>query len=147
MCMAYFWNNVRQVGSVKHDSKLLLVLNATFNNVSVGQFFGAGNRSTWRKPLTCRMSLTNFITKCCIVHTSPWKGFILTTLVVIGTDWTGSCKSNYHTITRSPKILLKVALFSHDSSSILNIYVDIDYSTFYCFVYIQIISFLFFFSD
>jgi hypothetical protein len=26
------------------------------------------------------------------------NGFKLTTLVVIGTDWTGSCKSNYHTI-------------------------------------------------
>jgi len=38
VCMAYFWNNVRQVGSVKHDSKLLLVLNATFNNVSVDRF-------------------------------------------------------------------------------------------------------------
>jgi len=26
-------------------------------------------------------------------------GFELTALVVIGTDYTGSCKSNYHTIT------------------------------------------------
>jgi hypothetical protein len=26
-------------------------------------------------------------------------GFELMTLVVIGTDYTGSCKSNYHTIT------------------------------------------------
>ena len=32
-------------------------------------------------------------------YTSPWTGFKLTTLVVIGTDCTGSCKSNYHTIT------------------------------------------------
>jgi hypothetical protein len=31
--------------------------------------------------------------------TSPSTGFELTTLVVIGTDYTGSCKSNYHTIT------------------------------------------------
>ena len=28
-----------------------------------------------------------------------WAGFKHTTLVVIGTDCTGSCKSNYHTIT------------------------------------------------
>ena len=28
-----------------------------------------------------------------------WVGFELTTLVVIGTDCIGSCKSNYHTIT------------------------------------------------
>ena len=31
--------------------------------------------------------------------TSPWAGFELTTLVVIGTDWIGSFKVNYHTIT------------------------------------------------
>ena len=28
-----------------------------------------------------------------------WAGFELTALVVIGTDYIGSCKSNYHTIT------------------------------------------------
>ena len=28
-----------------------------------------------------------------------WVGFVLTTLVVIGTDWIGSYKSNYHMIT------------------------------------------------
>ena len=28
-----------------------------------------------------------------------WTGFKLTTLVVMGTDCTGSCKSNYHAIT------------------------------------------------
>jgi hypothetical protein len=44
---------------------------------------GGGNR---RKPLTCRMSLTNFITKCCIEYTLPLAGFKLTTLVVIGTE-------------------------------------------------------------
>ena len=37
--------------------------------------------------------------KCCIGYTSPWAGFELKPLVVIGTDCTGSCKSNYHTIT------------------------------------------------
>ena len=30
---------------------------------------------------TCRRSLTNFITVCCIEYTSPWTGFKLTTLV------------------------------------------------------------------
>jgi hypothetical protein len=34
-----------------------------------------------------------------IEFTSPWMGFELTTLVVIGIDCTGSCKSTYHTIT------------------------------------------------
>jgi len=42
-------------------------------------------------------SLTNVITYCCIGYTSSWTGFELKTLVVIGTDCTGSCKSNYHT--------------------------------------------------
>jgi len=28
----------------------------------VVSFIGGGNRSTWRKPPTCRKSLTNFIT-------------------------------------------------------------------------------------
>jgi hypothetical protein len=30
---------------------------------------------------------------------SPWTGFELTTVVVIGTNCPGSCRSNYHTIT------------------------------------------------
>ena len=34
-----------------------------------------------------------------MLYTSPRSRFELTTSVVIGTDCTGSCKSNYHTIT------------------------------------------------
>ena len=34
-----------------------------------------------------------------VSNTPVWAGFELTTLVVIWTDCTGSCKSNYHTIT------------------------------------------------
>jgi len=33
-----------------------------------------------------------------LLYISPWTGFEITTLVVIGTDCTGSCKSNIHTI-------------------------------------------------
>jgi hypothetical protein len=44
----------------------VMVFNATFNNISVISwrpvFIGGGNRSTRRKPPTCRKSLTNFIT-------------------------------------------------------------------------------------
>jgi hypothetical protein len=36
-----------------------------------------------RKPPTCRKSLTNFITQCCIECTSPWTRFELTLLLVI----------------------------------------------------------------
>ena len=70
-----------------------------FTYIVAVSFIGGGNWSTRRKPPTCRKSLTNFITYCCIEHTSPWTGFQLTTLVVIGTGCMGGCKSNYHTIT------------------------------------------------
>ena len=52
-------------------------------------FIDGRNRSTWRKPQTC----------CCIEYIMPRTGFYLTTFVVIGTGYKGSCKSNYHTIT------------------------------------------------
>ena len=68
-----------------------------FSYMVAVSFIGGGNQRTWRKPPTCRKSLTNFIT-CCIEYTLPLTGFEFTTLVVIGTDCTGSYKSNYHTI-------------------------------------------------
>jgi hypothetical protein len=34
-----------------------------------------------------------------VSHWQTWVGFELTTLMVIGTDCMGSCKSNYNTIT------------------------------------------------
>jgi len=71
-------------------------------------FIGGGNQSTRRKPPTCCKYLTNFITYCCIEYTSPWVGFKLTTLVVIGADCIGNCKSIYHTITttKAPDVIL-----------------------------------------
>jgi hypothetical protein len=45
---------------------------------------------------TCRKSLKLYYKMLC---TSHWSRFKLTTLVVIGTDCIGSCKSYYHTIT------------------------------------------------
>jgi hypothetical protein len=39
-------------------------------------------RGGQRIPLTCRMSLINFIT-CCIKYTLPWMGFKLTTLLLV----------------------------------------------------------------
>jgi hypothetical protein len=56
-------------------------------------------RSIRRKPPTCRKSLTSFITYCCIKYTSPSAGFELRTLVVTGTYFSCSCKSNHHTMT------------------------------------------------
>jgi hypothetical protein len=73
----------------------------TCNNISAilwrSVLIGGGNR---RKPP--RKSLTNFITLCRIEYISPWTGFELTTLVVISTDSTCSCKSNNHMTTTTP---------------------------------------------
>jgi hypothetical protein len=46
---------------------MVMVFNATVSNISatlyivVASVIGGGYRSTWRKPQTCRKSLTNFI--------------------------------------------------------------------------------------
>jgi hypothetical protein len=56
------------------------------------------NRSTQRKPLTCRNSLTKlYHIMLDRVHVAR-AGFEFTTLGMIGTNCIGSCKSNYHTI-------------------------------------------------
>ena len=77
----------------------LTPLSTTLQLYCGASFTGRGNQNTRRKPPTCRKSLTKFITQLCIGYTSPSAGFELTTLVVIGIDCTGSCKSNYHTMT------------------------------------------------
>ena len=68
-------------------------LQQLFSYIVVVIFIGGWTRG---KPPSCRKSLTN--THCCIEYTSIWVKFELTTLVVIGTDYIGSCKSNYQTI-------------------------------------------------
>ena len=55
-------------------------------------FIGGGNR---RKPPTCRKSLTNFITYCCIEYTPPEWDSNSQLLVVIGTEYIDSCKLPY----------------------------------------------------
>ena len=57
----------------------------------------------WRKPVDPEntIDLSQLAHKLYhkMLYTSPWLRFERTTLVVIGTDCLGSCKSNYHTIT------------------------------------------------
>jgi hypothetical protein len=70
----------------------------------------------WRKPPTCCMSLTNFITYCCIKYTWPGTGFDLSTLVMIGIDCTGSCKSSYLTTTTLLPVIPNPLLILNGSS-------------------------------
>ena len=70
----------------------VMVFHATFNTISVISVLVVEETGVPRenhRPAD----------KCCIEYAFPWAEFKLTTLVVIGTGCTGSCKSNYHTIT------------------------------------------------
>ena len=76
----------------------LWIFFAIFNNISViscrSVLLVGRNRSTRRKPPTCRKSLTDYITYC-IESTLSIAAFELTTLAVIDTDCKGICKCNY----------------------------------------------------
>jgi hypothetical protein len=46
-----------------------------------------------------------------MLYSSPWEGVEPTASVVICTDSTGSCKSNYHMITATTALLLWYEIF------------------------------------
>ena len=75
-----------------------MVLNATFNNISAISWWSVllveetGVPGENHQPIASQCHIN--VTYCCIEYTSLWKGFEFTTLVVIGTDCTGSCNSN-----------------------------------------------------
>ena len=78
-------------------------------------FIGGRNLST------CRKLLTNFITECCIEYMHlTCAGFELTTLVVIGTDCTGSWKANHHTITATTTPIVVVEVDTKENRFIIN---------------------------
>ena len=83
----------------------VMVINATFNNISVISW-----RSVLLEETTDLPQVTDKLYQIMLywVHVA-WAGFKLTTLVVICTDCIGSCKSNYYTITTAPLYIGKVA--------------------------------------
>jgi hypothetical protein len=58
------------------------------------------------KLIPCKTN-RKIITLCCIDYTLPWVGFRLTTLVVIGTDCTGSVLINCTCILKKSVLIIK----------------------------------------
>jgi len=93
----------RHKGTQNQGLVWLMVFNATFNNISVISWLSVllvketGVSGENHRPVASHCQTLSHI-MLYRVHLAL-TGLKLTTLVVIGTDCTGSCKSNYHTIT------------------------------------------------
>ena len=75
-----------------------MVFNATFNTISVILWRSVllVGKTEYPEKSTDLSRVTDKLDHIMLFeYTSPWTGFELTTLVVIGTDCTGSCKSKY----------------------------------------------------
>jgi hypothetical protein len=89
-----------------------MVFNATFNSISVILWWSVlleeetGVPGENHRPVT---SLWQTVSHNVVSSKSCHEGFELTTLVVIGTDCTGSCKSNNHTIMTAPFVIFTLA--------------------------------------
>jgi len=77
-----------------------MVFNTSFNNISVISWQSV---YWWRKPeflekTTDLSQVTDKLSHNVVSSTPAWAGFEPTTLVVTGSDYIDSYKSNYHTI-------------------------------------------------
>jgi hypothetical protein len=78
-----------------------MVFNTTFNNISVILWRSVLLVEETRTPGENHQPVASHWQTLSynVVSSTPWlSGFEFTTKVVIGTDCTGSCKSNYHMI-------------------------------------------------
>jgi hypothetical protein len=75
----------------------LMMSNATFKNISAISWRSVLLMEEARGPRENPRPVTDKLYHI-MLYTSLWSRFELTTSVVIGTDFIGSCKSNYHTI-------------------------------------------------
>jgi len=83
-----------------------MVFNATFNNISVISWRSVLLVEETGVPRENHRPVTDKLYHIMLFRT----GFEVTTLVVIGTDCTGSCKSNYHmiTTTTTPPYMIQI---------------------------------------